>query len=96
MIKKGKFNVTVDSPLIETEKWYEDHKNKFQNVDVETYHIVKAYESYKGENEVKIVPGLFISDVLKDEPLNEKIGSNAYEHFGDLLKGVFLELGVSV
>jgi hypothetical protein len=70
---KGGANITVDTPLQETISWYDAvRENKeITNVDVESYHILKA--SQEAPDVVRILPGIFISDVVNDTPLNEKI-----------------------
>ncbi|EEO2383841.1 hypothetical protein G6D77_004546 [Salmonella enterica] len=70
-------NVTVDSPLQETQRWLEDNKDT-GNVDVETAHILRALTE-AGPN-VKVLPGLFVSDVVGEHPLEGKISTaDAYQ-----------------
>jgi hypothetical protein len=90
-------NITVDSPLEETREWLERCRSKgFSIVDVESAHIVKALiKSAKG-SQVKLTPGLFISDVVGMKPLTEKInGGEAYAQLDQLLKSYFLSVGVA-
>lgn len=82
-IQKGK-NVTVSSPLEEDAGWLSRHKD-YGNVDVETFHIFKAIVESK-ESLLKVTPGVFISDVLGEHPLTEKIGVDAaWQHMEKLL-----------
>ncbi|WP_071761412.1 hypothetical protein [Burkholderia ubonensis] len=66
-------NVTVDSPLQETQRWL-DENQETGNVDVETAHILRALTEV-GPN-VKVLPGLFVSDVVGEHPLEGKISSD--------------------
>lgn len=76
-------NVTVDSPLQETQSWLEDNKD-IGNVDVETAHILQALTE-AGPN-VKVLPGLFISDVVGEHPLEGKISTaDAYQKLPELV-----------
>lgn len=84
----GNSNMTVLSPLVETEQWLTEAREGFQNVDVETYFIMEALaEAMKTDDfATKIFPGLFISDVVEDHPLVEKIDpKNAWPHLPILL-----------
>lgn len=67
------FNVTVDSPLEEDVDWNEKNKSK-GNVDVETFHIFRAIKD--SGHTINLVSGLFVSDVLGEHPLDEKINSS--------------------
>ncbi|HFK3790805.1 TPA: hypothetical protein ACGZQ6_004458 [Escherichia coli] len=70
-------NVTVDSPLQETQRWLEDNKDT-GNVDVETAHIFRALS--EAVLNVKVLPGLFVSDVVGEHPLEGKISTaDAYQ-----------------
>ncbi|MFC0139594.1 hypothetical protein ACFFJN_05650 [Erwinia mallotivora] len=70
-------NVTVDSPLQETQRWLEDNKDT-GNVDVETAHILRALT--EARSNVKVLPGLFVSDVVGEHPLEGKISTaDAYQ-----------------
>lgn len=86
---------TVSSPLLEDETWLNEVESKNVSiVDVETAHIVKNFLSEIAKNpNIKILPGLFISDVVnvKGETLTEKISSekafaNTPELINKLLK----------
>ena len=70
-------NVTLDSPLSETRSWLTQMRNtNFTSVDVETYHIIKGIQNYeKYSNKIEVLPGIFISDIVGDCPLTEKIKS---------------------
>ncbi|VFS21843.1 Uncharacterised protein [Enterobacter cancerogenus] len=69
---RSEMNVTVDSPLEEDVEWNEKNKSK-GNVDVETFHIFKAIKD--SHHTIALVSGLFVSDVLGEHPLDEKINS---------------------
>lgn len=84
----GNSNMTVLSPLVETEQWLTEAREGFQNVDVETYFIMEALAEAMQTSDfaTKIFPGLFISDVVEDHPLVEKIDpKNAWPHLPILL-----------
>ncbi|KJR91139.1 hypothetical protein PL318_26390 [Burkholderia pseudomallei] len=66
-------NVTVDSPLQETRRWL-DENQEAGNVDVESAHILRALTE-AGPN-VEVLPGLFVSDVVGEHPLEGKISSD--------------------
>lgn len=66
-------NVTVDSPLQETQRWL-DENQETGNVDVETAHILRALT--EAGPDVKVLPGLFVSDVVGEHPLEGKISSD--------------------
>jgi len=68
----SELNITVDSPLEEDVAWNEKNKSK-GNVDVETFHIFKAIKD--SHRTIGLVSGLFVSDVLGEHPLDEKINS---------------------
>ena len=91
LFENGK-NVTVDSPLLETANWLTKVKNnKFTSTDVETYHIIKGIKNCKNiGKKVEVLPGIFISDVVGECPLIEKIKSrNTWIHLPELLKNCF-------
>jgi hypothetical protein len=94
-VYKGR-NITVDSPLVETEKWLKKHEKSKTSVDVETYHILKALKEAKAKNlNMKILPGVFTSDVLGAHPLVEKIsGEEALVNIGKVIKYCYDELGI--
>jgi hypothetical protein len=72
MNNRSALNITVDSPLEETNIWFS--KNiKNGSVDVETAHILRAIS--ERNNDIKLVSGLFVSDVLGEHPLDDKINS---------------------
>lgn len=76
-------NVTVDSPLQETQRWL-DENQETGSVDVETAHILRALTE-AGPN-VKVLPGLFVSDVVGEHPLEGKISSdNAYRRMPEFI-----------
>lgn len=86
-------NITVDSPLEENQQWLQQHQ-EVGSVDVETFHILRAIEEYASPLEVtpgifpslQITPGLFISDVVGEYPLTEKIDTeNAWIHLQDMI-----------
>lgn len=79
-------NVTVDSPLQETQRWLEKHRN-FSNVDVETAHIFRAV--MEAGSKVKVIPGSFVSDVVGEHPLQGKISTaDAYQKLPELVNAV--------
>ncbi|MEJ2742519.1 MAG: hypothetical protein P8176_08555 [Gammaproteobacteria bacterium] len=76
-------NVTVDSPLQETQRWLKEHRS-FGNVDVETAHIFHAI--MEAGPKVKVLPGLFVSDVVGEHPLQGKISTaDAYQKLPGLI-----------
>lgn len=81
---------TVSSPLLEDEAWLKDVKSKnVYLVDVETAHILKKFILHIERNpKIKILPGLFISDIVnsEEEKLEEKISSkNAFAQTPQLI-----------
>ena len=87
-------NVTLDSPLVETRTWLNKVRNaKLTSVDVETYHIIKGIENsqkFGKKAKIEILAGLFISDVVGDCPLVEKIKSrNTWTHLPKFLNNCF-------
>ena len=88
-------NITLDSPLIETRNWMnkvKNSKNNFTSVDVETYHIIKGIKKYskKFGNKTEFLLGIFISDVVGNVPLVEKIKYlNAWKYLPKLFKICF-------
>ncbi|WP_455872396.1 anthrax toxin-like adenylyl cyclase domain-containing protein [Serratia proteamaculans] len=82
--KDSSLNVTVDSPLEEDVEWNKKNKSK-GNVDVETFHIFKAIKD--SNHTIKLVSGLFVSDVLGEHPLDEKINSGgAHKNITSFIK----------
>ena len=76
--KRGGVNITVDSPLEETEAWLADASARADCVDVESVHVFRALARHQAEHPeagVQVVAGLFISDVVGEQPLAEKISS---------------------
>ena len=87
-------NVTLDSPLVETRSWLNKVRNaKLTSVDVETYHIIKGIQNcqkFGKKAKLEILAGLFISDVVGDCPLVEKIKSrNTWTHLPKFLNNCF-------
>ncbi|MFH1652955.1 MAG: hypothetical protein ABIE74_02765 [Pseudomonadota bacterium] len=92
-------NVTVDSPLEESRRWFGKSCDVGNSVvDVESAHIFQAIvEAVRDNPDISVTPGLFVSDVVGgEESLVEKIsGENAYSHLKSLLNSWFLQLGIS-
>ncbi len=65
-------NITVDSPLQENQRWLEENRAT-GNVDVETAHIFRAL--HESGDDVRVIPGLFVSDVVGEHPLEGKIST---------------------
>jgi nucleoside phosphorylase len=90
--KRGGTNITVDSPLEETEAWLADAATRADCVDVESVHVFRALARHQAahpEAGVQVVAGLFISDVVGEQPLAEKISSgDAYAGLGAFIGGV--------
>ena len=85
-------NITLDSPLLETKNWLNHVKNsKLTCVDVETYHILKGIQnSVKTGKYIELLAGLFISDVVGECPLIEKIKSlNTWKYLPKFLNICF-------
>ncbi|KWN60981.1 hypothetical protein [Burkholderia ubonensis] len=79
-------NVTVDSPLQETKRWL-DENIKMGSVDVETAHIFRALD--EAGPGVRVLPGLFVSDVVGVHPLEGKISTaDAYRKLPDFVAAV--------
>ena len=91
LLDHGK-NITLDSPLLETKNWLNHVKNsKLTCVDVETYHILKGIQnSVKTGKYIELLAGLFISDVVGECPLIEKIKSlNTWKYLPKFLNICF-------
>ena len=91
LIENGN-NITLDSPLIETKKWLTKVRNmNLTSVDVETYHIIKGIQRCeKFIKDTEFLLGIFISDVVGEYPLVEKIKcSKAWEYLPKLLNRCF-------
>ena len=85
-------NITLDSPLLETRNWLMQVKNsKLTCVDVETYHIFKGIQNrQKLVKQIELLAGIFISDVVGERPLIEKIKSlNTWNHLPKFLNSCF-------
>ncbi|QGR08709.1 hypothetical protein CTZ24_09300 [Pantoea phytobeneficialis] len=83
-------NITVNSPLEETQKWLENNKHH-SSVDVETGHIFRAVsEAIDNQKSVTITPGLFISDVVGEHPLEGKISTDdAYKNLKGFVASIW-------
>ncbi|WP_205395155.1 hypothetical protein [Vibrio tetraodonis] len=79
-------NTTVDSPLIETKSWLAQQKEtKVATVDVETAHIFNAVND--SPCSITIIPGIFVSDIVGEHPLEDKIsGNGADKHIDEFVK----------
>jgi nucleoside phosphorylase len=90
--KRGGVNLTVDSPLEETQAWLADAATRADCVDVESAHVFRALARHQAEHpgaDVQVVAGLFISDVVGEQPLAEKISSgDAYAGLDRFIEGV--------
>lgn len=95
-------NETVDSILVEDKDWVANAlTSKVNVVDVETYHMINAIATYNfkinsqrppedQKPTAKMIPGLFISDVIGKHPLDEKISAGvAYPHMKEFLSRSF-------
>lgn len=90
----GRRNETVCSPLDEITAWYEGAlKNRIESVDCETYHIAKALKEASGIP-MRILPGLFTSDVIVHRPLSEKVGKHAYTYLPALVQSCLDFIGM--
>lgn len=105
-LKTKRRNVTVDTPLQETEEWKLEAEQSASSVDVETYHILRAFHDFsesrkkssskeeESEEPVRVIPGLFISDIVGVQSLNEKIDDTAaLEHLPELMFSTLGHLG---
>jgi len=98
--RRSVVNITVDSPLEETEAWLADAVKHADCVDVETAHVFRAFEDHAAshpDSGARLLAGLFVSDVVGQHPLTEKISSgDAYagldRFIGDVLSGQGLGL----
>ncbi len=81
-------HVTVSSPLEEDTLWVKKHLDMgVRSTDVEMYHIFKVLH----KSQVKILPGLFLSDKINDVELSltKKISvENAFLHIRDLAQAI--------
>lgn len=92
--KPDRKNVTVDTPLIENDEWVKENGERdVTSVDVETFHILSAFEMFtagRDSKDIKIFSGAFTSDVLGEHPLTDKINPhNAWKHLPDLVQSCF-------
>ncbi|RSD32539.1 hypothetical protein [Vibrio pectenicida] len=73
-------NTTVDSPLVETKQWLSQQQEaNVGSVDVETAHIFRAVND--SIHPITIVPGMFVSDVVGEHPLEDKISGNGADKY---------------
>jgi hypothetical protein len=90
--KRGGVNITVDSPLEETQAWLAGATARADCVDVESVHVFRAFARHQAahpEAGTQMVAGLFVSDVVGHHPLAEKISSgDAYAGLGTFIEGV--------
>jgi hypothetical protein len=90
--KRGGVNITVDSPLEETQAWLADASTRADSVDPECVHVFRAFAQHRAEHPEagpRLVAGLFVSDVVGHQPLGEKISSGgAYAELGAFIEGV--------
>ena len=88
-------NRTVDSPLEEHHKWFEEVRlSQTSSVDVETFHILKAIQDSEADD-LQYLPGIFTSDVVGTHPLVDKISlENAYPGLPGLIQGTFDALSI--
>jgi hypothetical protein len=96
-IIRGLSHLTVSSPLEETQKWLEKATTQdISVVDVESGHVFKAFnEQIQVDPSIKILPGLFISDVINhpEETLCDKIShDNAYQKLPSFLESTIKTL----
>lgn len=91
-------NITVDSPLQETEAWLKRSKAiSCTAVDVESAHLMRVLAGAAASNsDIRVTPGLFISDIVGgEESLTEKIGGgDAYAQLLPLLRSYFSRIGI--
>lgn len=98
---KGQRNITVDSPLEENHEWFHEAElAQVKSVDVESYHIIRAFtEAAEGNKDLHILPGIFTSDVVEiggDQTLEEKIDTdNAWRQMSSFLGGCFSHLKIA-
>lgn len=72
-------NTTVNSPLIETKQWLDQQKeDQTGSVDVETAHIFRAIND--SSDDILVMPGMFVSDVVGEHPLEDKIAGNGADN----------------
>lgn len=79
-------HLQVPSIFIETYKWLENERNRGSSVDVETFYILRAIQSYnKKKPSCPVIAdcGYFVSDVVGEKPLRNY--SNVYQHYSDVL-----------
>lgn len=75
-------NITVNSPLIETQPWLSQQQaNQVGSVDVETAHIFRAIND--SPHPLKVISGMFISDIVGQHPLEDKISGNGADKYID-------------
>ncbi len=89
---------TVNCVLDEDELWLNTRKKRGEgSVDVEVFHVMSAVNDYitdGGSKDFKVLPGVFISDVVGDEDYSiaEKIsGKNAFQHTSSLIGEVLYQ-----
>ena len=92
-------NITVDSPLEENQEWLDSARGTASSVDVESFHILNSIVKRQQDSRygnLKVIAGLFNSDVVGDHPLEEKISTeNAYVHMEEFLGCAISALGVN-
>ncbi len=96
--KTTEATITVASPLVETSEWAANKKEGgFTTVDVESFHILKAVsDQIHSANRScrRILSGMFISDIVGEESLQDKIGAKAYETAPQLINACLECVGI--
>ena len=81
-------HVHVDSPFLETRSWLERNQQSGHTVvDCETHYCfeaIKKWNQQKPDDKIKIMPGLFISDVVGHSPL-VSVSHNSYKWLDSVL-----------
>ena len=81
-------HVHVDSPFLETRSWLERNQQSGHTVvDCETHYCfeaIKKWNQQKPDDKIKIMPGLFISDVVGHTPL-VSVSHNSYKWLNSVL-----------
>jgi hypothetical protein len=97
-MRRSTVNITVDSPLEETAAWLAQAAVRADCVDVESAHIFRSFAAYRAahpDSGARLVAGLFVSDVVGHQPLEEKISSaDTYAGLGRFIGGVLADLGL--
>lgn len=85
-------HLQISSIFLETYEWLEKAKQRGKSVDVETFYIIRAIQTYNAKNPTnKVIAdcGYFVSDYVGEQPLREY--SHVYQGYQEALTSFLRE-----